>query len=166
MLDASFKRRADELRDCDSVSDFIVGLRSFARALGFSTVQLSAIRLVAEMSPLRCLQSTGDSVQYDRAIAIGDLGDIPLPANDPVIARLRASPLPVIWGQEMYLSAGLGDFYESGMVPTGNCNGVALRSTLSSASDVHVLVMMQRHEVVLPHHHLELAAAISLLACY
>jgi len=166
MLDASFKRRVDELRDCDGISEFVVGLRSLVGVLGFSTGQLTAIRTVAEMSPLKCLETTSDLVRYDRAIAIGDLNDVPLPANDPVVARLRASPLPVIWSEDLYFSAGLADFYRSRMVPSENCNGIALRATLPSASDVHVLLMVQRQEKVRSHDEMELAAAVSLLACY
>lgn len=166
MLDASFKRRADELRDCDSVSDFGAGLRGFARMLGFSTLQLTAIRLAAEMSPLRTLEKTRDLVRCDRAITMGDLDELGLPANDPVVAGLRAAPLPIIWSKDTYSSAGLLEFYESRMVPADQCNGIALRSNLPSASDVHVLLMMQRQEQVKARHGLKLAAAVSLLSCY
>jgi DNA-binding CsgD family transcriptional regulator len=166
MLDTSFRRRVDELRDCDSVSDFVVGLRSFARALGFSSVQLKAIRRVAQISRLKLVEAVADRARYDRAIEIGDLDDVGLPPNDPVVARLRDFPLPVIWGRDTYLSAGLSDFYESSMVPASLSNGIGLRSTLPSAPDVDVLLMMQRKEEVRPHHEMELAAAVSLLACY
>ena len=166
MMDVSFRRRVDELRDCDSVSDFCAALKGFGRALGFSTLQLTAIRLVAEMAPLRVIEQSHDLIRSDRSITVGDLDDVGLPTNDPVVAKLRAAPLPVVWGRDTYLSAGLLDFYESRMVPVSQGNGIALRSNLASASDVHVLLMMQRHEEVKPRHELELTAAVSLLACY
>lgn len=166
MSDHTRQRRFDEMRDCGSINDFLCCLKECAATLGFNTAQLTAIRLLREPAPLRVVAVQDRVIQCDRSVALGDLADVNLLPGDPVVAELRASVLPVIWGREHYEAAGMAAFYEDRMVPTDNCNGIGLRTALPTSPDVHVLLMMQRRDVVTPNERHTLAAGVSLLSCY
>ena len=45
--------------------------------------------------------------------------------RDPVLTRLKAGPLPVVYGQDTYVRAGVGDRWEA-MAPHGYHSGIAV----------------------------------------
>lgn len=65
--------------------------------------------------------------------------------RDPVLARLKRAPVPVIWDQSTYVEAGAGDLFEE-QVPWGFRTGISLVMHLPGAR--HLILGVDREDAL------------------
>lgn len=65
--------------------------------------------------------------------------------RDPVLTRLKASTLPVVYGQDTYVRAGVGDMWEA-MAPHGYFSGIAV--SLQVERDRRLMIGIDRPDAM------------------
>ena len=115
-----------EVAHASSRADFKLSLERLTRQKGFD-------HFTAMTMKMRCGAPVGsvvDDVPQDYATHYRDLsaGEI-----DPILKHLSASRMPIVWGQDTYVKAGLGDLWEV-QAPFGYRTGIAMALPMPDGS--------------------------------
>jgi DNA-binding CsgD family transcriptional regulator len=135
-------------------------LLATADAMGFPIISGVLLRGVLTDPEVRG-RSFGNTPE-GHAAAASDLGDA---LRDPVLDRLMSQPLPVVYDQDTYVAAGVGELWEQ-QAPYGYKTGVGVK--LHLPGDRHFLLGLDREEA-LPEpgaELMQLVAGIQLLGAH
>jgi len=111
-----------------------------ADALGFPIISGVLMRGVLQDADVQ-ITSLGNTPDAYVAAA-KDLGDT---RRDPVMARLMAQSVPVVYDQQTYVAAGVGELWEM-QAPYGYKTGIAVK--LHLPGDKHFLLGVDREEAL------------------
>ncbi len=131
-----------------------------AHALGFPIISGVLMRGVLQDADVQ-ITSLGNTPEAYVAAA-KDLGDA---RRDPVMARLMTQAVPVVYDQQTYVGAGVGELWEM-QAPYGYKTGIAVK--LHLPGDKHFLLGVDREEA-LPRSGaqlMQMVAGLQLLAAH
>ncbi len=122
------------------VSSFERGLVATADSMGFSII--SGVLLRSSLTDPNVVGRTFGNTPEGHAAAASDLRDA---LRDPVLGRLMTQPLPVVYDQETYVAAGVGELWER-QAPYGYKTGIGVK--LHLPGDRHFLLGLDREEAL------------------
>lgn len=115
-------------------------LLTTADAMGFSII--SGVLLRGVLTDPNVRGSTFGNTPAGHAEAASDLGDA---LRDPVLERLMSQPLPVVYDQQTYVAAGVGELWER-QAPYGYKTGIGVK--LHLPGDKHFLLGLDREDAL------------------
>ena len=166
--------RLEAISEADTPERIRKATVAAAEYVGFSSVQLMLIVPTPKITPFVMVESSDEMLQFDRALVIGselaspydfDLAD---PCLDPVVRRMKHSPIPIAWSGDTYTDVGLGEVRDWWVENDRGC-GVTMSVPMNCGDanqSLDLVVAAQRREEITVECSARLCADVALIAMH